>query len=70
VNKLNGYSGKPLREKLGLRDNHRACVLDCPVDYRCLVPGLPEQRPIATAITTQADFVHAFVVESAVLVTA
>lgn len=60
-----GYSGKPLADKLGMKDGHAALFVDLPEE----VSGLAEARDFASCERTawdalpgegHFDFVHAF----------
>ena len=54
-----GYSGKPLAQKLGIKESSRILVLNPPDDYLALVGPLPGVR-VATRIGPRVDLVHLF----------
>ncbi|MFK7958095.1 MAG: DUF3052 domain-containing protein [Lysobacterales bacterium] len=53
-----GYSGKPLYQKLGLKPGMRCLVLGAPAHYANLVQGVEEVRIMKRA--KSADVVHVF----------
>ncbi len=59
-----GYSGKPVWEKLGLKPGLRVSVLGQDVEYAALV-GMDFE--ILSTLPADADLVHIFVVERALL---
>lgn len=59
-----GYSGKPVWQKLGLREGIYLSVLGNPEDWSEMV-GL--EFPVMTVAPVEAELVHLFVVERAVL---
>lgn len=59
-----GYSGKPVWEKLGLKPGMRVSVLGQDIEYAQLV-GL--EFEVESAASNDAELVHLFVVERAVL---
>jgi hypothetical protein len=54
-----GYSGKPLAQKLGIKDSSRIFLIGQPGDYAALVGPLPGVR-VATRIGPTVDLVHLF----------
>ena len=59
-----GYSGKQVWEKLGLKPGLRVALLGQDLDY----PGLVEMDfEVVTTLPAEADLVHLFVVERALL---
>lgn len=62
-----GYSGTPLAKKLGLKENHKICVLDAPNHYFDLFEEFPEVI-VASKRDTDMDFVHFFCQESGELI--
>ena len=59
-----GYSGEPVREKLGLKPGLRVALLGQDVEYAGLVELNFE---VTTTLPAEADLVHLFVVERALL---
>lgn len=59
-----GYSGKPVWEKLGLKPGLRVALLGQDVDYPGLV-GMDFE--VRTTLPAEADLVHLFMVERALL---
>ena len=51
-----GYSGKPLKDKLGLKDGMKVNVINAPKDYFNWLGGIR----IVTSKTPPWDFVHVF----------
>jgi hypothetical protein len=56
-----GYSGRPLAQKLGIRDEMRLVVLAAPRGYRSLLAPLPPGVVFVSRVAA-ADLVHWFVV--------
>lgn len=56
-----GYSGKPVAEKLGLKHQAQLFILDCPLSYHDLIPGIPEGAEIRHELEPDAEFIHLFV---------
>ena len=54
-----GYSGKPLAQKLGIKEGMRILVEHAPTDYSALVGPLPGVELAARAAKT-VDIVHVF----------
>jgi hypothetical protein len=56
-----GYSGKPLAEKLGVREGMRMCVLGAPENYRSQLGILPPDVEYATSLGAgKWDLIHFF----------
>jgi len=55
-----GYSGKPLIEKLGLKDGFRARVINAPDQYWGLLGPLPPSVTLVDDGTPNLDFIHSF----------
>jgi hypothetical protein len=54
-------SDRPLTEKLGLKGQLRALILNAPKGYRTLLGPLPPDITVNTKPSGQYDFVHLFV---------
>ena len=54
-----GYSGKPLSQKLGIKESSRIFVINPPGNYAALVGPLPGVR-VAARIGSTVDLVHLF----------
>lgn len=56
-----GYSGTPLKKKLGIKDHDKLAVYGCDEDYRNLV-GLPVDTVIETVLSEDSSysFIHLF----------
>jgi hypothetical protein len=65
---MTGYSGAPLRKKLGLQPGKRVAVINSPLDYATLLEGLPENLTFTSLQDGRLDFIHAFVRTQAELV--
>ncbi|HEY9167538.1 MAG TPA: DUF3052 family protein [Candidatus Kryptonia bacterium] len=59
-----GYSGTPLVDKLGLKENFKIRIVNRPGYYFDLLPRLPKGIRILTDRKTKKDQVHYFVKES------
>ncbi|HWC64914.1 MAG TPA: DUF3052 domain-containing protein, partial [Thermoanaerobaculia bacterium] len=59
-----GYSGTPLPKKLGIKAGLRAAAFRAPKHYTTLVGPLPGVR-IASRLSSDVDFLHAFFTRSA-----
>jgi hypothetical protein len=55
-----GYSGKPLIEKLGLKEGFRARVISAPDQYWALLGPLPPSVTLVDDDTPDLDFIHSF----------
>ncbi len=62
-----GYSGTPLAKKLGIAAGHAVVVVDAPDTYRSLLDPLPDAVRFTSTIDANADLVHLFTRERAVL---
>ena len=60
---------RPLTEKLGLKGQLRALILNAPKGYRTLLGPLPPDITVNTKPSGRYDFVHLFVANSAELAT-
>jgi len=58
-----GYSGKPLFEKLGIREGHKVAALNAPADYKSLVGRMPAGVTVSHELAGKFDLVHLFVVD-------
>lgn len=58
-----GYSGTPLRKKLGIEPGQHLLVLDCPAPYAEIVADLPEEVTLVTRASKTVDLVHLFSTE-------
>lgn len=59
--KTAGYSGKPLAQKLGLKDGQDAVVIAAPEQYDDLVEGFPVRHVAsADALQDEHGFIHLF----------
>lgn len=56
-----GYSGKPLAQKLGLKEGTRVITLSAPPAYRRLLAPIPRGVSFTTRLSRSAAFVHWFV---------
>lgn len=63
-----GYSGRPLAQKLGIKEGHVVCLLDAPDGFaeHGLV-GLPDGVTLHDALVEHADVVLTFRTERAIL---
>lgn len=55
-----GYSGKPLAEKLGVRDGDTVALMDAPADYAAWVEPLPTGARLIDGPDPQARILHLF----------
>ena len=62
-----GYSGKPLYQKLGIKDGFRVCVIGAPDDYQKLIEGKVSGMTITTSARAKADMAHVFETNAAAL---
>ena len=60
---------RPLTEKLGLKGQLRALILNAPKGYRTLLGPLPPDITVNTKPSGRYDFVHLFVANQAELAT-
>jgi len=56
-----GYSGKPLSQKLGLKQGMKLLFLNAPENYLQLLGDLPQDSMQVKDKTSTIDFVHLFV---------
>jgi hypothetical protein len=62
VSGAHGYSGRAVVDKLGIRSGASLAVVNSPVDYASLVPGLPPGLDRSDGLPTGAvDMIHLFV---------
>lgn len=64
-----GYSGKPLIQKLDVRDGDTLAVLDAPADYATWVAPLPDGARLIDGPDPKARVLHLFVRDRADLET-
>jgi hypothetical protein len=57
---MDGYSGTPLPQKLGIKSATSAVVINGPENYRKLLGKLPDGVRLTNHLTANADFVHFF----------
>jgi hypothetical protein len=57
---MDGYSGTPLPQKLGIKSGTSAVVINGPENYRKLLGKLPDGVRLTNHLTANADFVHFF----------
>ena len=55
-----GYSGTPLKRKLGIKPGYRICVIDPPGNYWDLLGELPEDVSVRQLGLGSLDFIHVF----------
>lgn len=61
-----GYSGRPLAQKLGIKEGHRVCVLGAPAGFAEFALGpLPARVVVRTELADGADIVLTFHTERA-----
>ncbi len=56
----NGYSKRPLVEKLGIKKGFKIRLIDVPMDYFDLLGYLPEEVEILENKKSKANFIHLF----------
>ena len=56
-----GYSGKPLAQKLGLKEGFRVKTRNAPADYEALLGTSPEGVIISSRLRAPVDICHVFV---------
>jgi hypothetical protein len=66
---VTGYSGTPLREKLGIKAGFTVCVRGAPRPYASLVASLPADLRIRSTVSGRTDLVHLFATDRARLST-
>lgn len=64
---MSGYSGTPLAKKLGIRAGGRVFVHAPPPNYAALVAPLPPGVLMPTPAAADADLLHVFATERALL---
>lgn len=62
-----GYSGTPLKQKLGLRDGFNVVVLNEPAGFRDLLDTGPDEVTFKASLRREVDVVIAFVTQQAEL---
>jgi len=62
-----GYSGTPLAQKLGIKQERKVVTIGAPAGYRKLLAPLPKGVSFTTEIAADAPFVHLFVKERQIL---
>lgn len=67
-----GYSGTPLPQKLGIKENHRVALVRPPADFQRVLGTLPTGARVTTrlAATAKADVLVVFVTKRSELVAA
>ena len=63
-----GYSGKPLAQKLGIKPGERIVSIDAPDHYEQLLHPLPEGAALVDELPSTASFLHLFATQRADLV--
>ena len=58
-----GYSGKPLIQKLGIKDGSTIAILNAPRGYDGTLGNLPREVKRKTAAVGPLDFIHFFTAE-------
>ncbi len=58
-----GYSGKPLVEKLGIKEGYRLVLVDAPPNYESLLGELPEGTTVSRELNGKFDIVQLFAIE-------
>ncbi|MCP4403974.1 MAG: DUF3052 family protein [bacterium] len=56
-----GYSGKPLAQKLGIKENFTMYIQNSPANYEQLIRPLPEGVVISKRLSNELDMIHFFV---------
>jgi hypothetical protein len=54
--RMAGYSGTPLPQKLGIKENHRVLVLGAPAGFAKTLGTLPTGTTVATKTTAKSTF--------------
>ena len=62
-----GYSGKPLYQKLGIKDGYRVCVIGSPDDYGKLIEGKVPGMTLTNTARGKVDIAHVFETKAAAL---
>ena len=55
-----GYSGKPLVEKLGIKEGQRIAILNSPKGYASVLGSLPRMVRQYTRLSAEFDFIQFF----------
>ncbi len=58
-----GYSGKPLAQKLGIKDGFKIAVINAPENYAQVLGGLPDNVITVQELEGPLDLVHFFTTE-------
>jgi hypothetical protein len=58
-----GYSGTPLKKKLGIKDDGSVFIVNAPEHYFDWISPLPPNVQVTTRLTGELDFVHVFASE-------
>ena len=64
-----GYSGKPVIEKLGLREGFTVLTLHAPPDYASQLGALPKGVLVRKRLVPDLDFIHYFTASEQDLIT-
>jgi hypothetical protein len=59
-----GYSGKPLIQKLGIKEGMKCTALNAPARYPALLGKLPTGVKIQSKLAKEMDFIHLFSVQA------
>ena len=59
--KTPGYSGKPLAQKMGIKENFRVKPRNAPSNYKGLLCSIPDGVKISTRLRPPLDISHIFV---------
>lgn len=65
-----GYSGTPLAQKLGIKEDARIFLAGAPEHYLTLLAPMPKGVQIARRLSAQTDIAHLFATEKARLASA
>ncbi len=55
-----GYSQTPLIAKLGIKENHKVCILHAPKDFIRTLGPLPTNVRVLKKLSRDVDFIHFF----------
>lgn len=55
-----GYSGRPLAQKLGIKSGFRICLINTPSGYSAALTGLPENVQINDQLSGDFDLIQVF----------
>jgi hypothetical protein len=64
---MSGYSGKPLAQKLGIKQGYALAFLNAPADYDLLLGKLPDGVTVVRELKDELDFIHLFAMDRASL---